>query len=121
MSDRVAGPFAIKADGKIYNGKGDFTYSGQRSVASGVPNTEHKIVGYREEPKTPFIEGQITDKGDLDVAALQNARNIEAVSLELANGKTFVLSQAHFAGESDITTAEAEIPVRWEGEEGNEV
>lgn len=119
--NRVSGPFTVKVDGQIQSGKGTFTYSGQQSVRSGVSNTQHNVAGFKEEPKIPFIEGAITDQGDLDIDALQGNITIENVSLELANGKTFVLSPAFFAGESDVSTEEGEIPVRWEGEEGNEV
>lgn len=117
--NRVAGPFYLKIDGKIYNGKGNFTFSGQKSTRSSIPDSKHDIVGYSEAPKTPFIEGVITDTGDLDVEnELWKKDGIEAVTLELANGKIFALSPAWFAGESDITTEMGEIPVRWEGKEG---
>ena len=44
------------------------------------------------------------------------------VTLDLAIGKTIVLSNAWFAGEGSVTTGEAEIAVRFESRhEGQEV
>ena len=118
MGNVTAGPFTLTVDGKVYNAKGSFTYSGQKSVRDALQNSKHDTIGYYSEPKTPFIEGVITDSGDLDEAALITGDNIEAIQLELANGKVFTLSDAWFAGESDITTEQGEIPVKWQGKAG---
>lgn len=119
MSNRRAGTLFVKVDGVQYDAKGEWTYNpGQPKRDSLVgPDQVH---GFKELPKVPFIEGAITDASSLDVAAFQNIDNA-TVTLQLANGKTFVLSEAWYCADGDITTEEAEIQVRFEGKRGEEI
>lgn len=118
-NQRRAGVVYFKADGQIYDAKGNFTYN------LGTPKREaiigaDVVHGYAEKIKVPFIEGEITDRGSLDVAAFQKLTNVTA-TLELANGKVVVLRNAWYAGEGDIKTEEANIAVRFEGLSAEEV
>lgn len=137
----TAGLIQLQVGGVIQDAKGAFRYG------LGVPQLKAhygptgELQGYSSVPTTAFIEGMITDRGTLDVAALMNLggvvggsmRNVAAavaslggsigrsgrvqltVTLSLANGKTIALSNAGWAGEGTGSTEEAEIPVRWEG------
>lgn len=71
------------------------------------------VHGYKETPQTPFIEGEITDRPDLKLADLTSIDNA-TVTLQLASGKTVVLSDAWYAGEGTGNTEEANIGVRFE-------
>lgn len=119
MADqRRAGAIQLQIDGEIHDCKGSFTYG------FGIPKREaivgpDRVHGYKETPQVAFIEGAITDRGDLDVKRMMNA-TAKTVTLKFANGKMFVLSDAWFAGDGQATTEEAEIEVRWEGIEGEE-
>jgi hypothetical protein len=114
MADqRRAGLIQLKVNGEIQDAKGTFTYN------LGLPKREaivgaDGIHGYKEVPQVPFIEGAITDRGTLDVAALAGGKGL-TVALSLSNGKDIVLGEAWWAGEGTVSTEEAEIPVRWEG------
>jgi len=113
MSNRLAGRFFFNVDGVQQDAKGQFTYqlSGENRTAIVGPDRVH---GFSAEVKVPFIEGKVTDRGSLDVAALQ-ALEDTTVTLELQNGKVIVLRDAWFAGEGNISTDNAEIDVRFEG------
>lgn len=116
--NRRAGTIYFKVDGAQYDAKGSFTYnlgSPKRETILGAD----RVHGYKEMPQAPFIEGEITDRGDLDVAALQ-AVDDATVTLELANGKTIILRNAWYAADGDIGTEDANIQVRFEGHQAEE-
>jgi len=111
-NNRRAGRIFVKVDGTQYDAKGDFTYG------LGLPKRESivgsdGVHGYKETPQVPFIEGAFTDSSSLDLATLQQIDNA-TVTLELANGKIVVLSNAWYASEGNVSTGEGEIPVRFE-------
>lgn len=114
-----AGKLYFKVNGTQYRAKGEFTYNlgvDKKSMIAGVDG----VHGYKSETVVPFIEGTITDGDDLDTKSL--AQMVDAtVTLELANGKTIALRGAVYAGDMDIKTGEAEIPVRFEGLSAEEV
>ena len=116
---RVSGLIYFKADGQQYKAKGNFTYN------LGLPKRESVIGadgfhGYKETPKAPFIEGEITDEASLDLAAFQNIVDA-TITLELANGKVFVLRNGFYAADGDAQTEDANVQVRFEGASGEEV
>lgn len=114
MSDqRRAGTIYIKVDGVQHDAKGSFTYNHGAERRSPILGSD-RVHGYAAAPQVPFIEGAITDGPNVDVPALK-AVDDATVTLELANGKTFVLRNAWYASEGNVTTEQGEIPVRWEG------
>lgn len=118
-TNRRGGIIFLKVDSVQYSAKGNFTYN------IGAPKREaivghDEVHGYKELPQVPFIEGEITDKDDMDLATLLNAKDA-TVTLELANGKVITLREAWFAGEGTGNTEEGNIPVRFEGLSGEEV
>jgi hypothetical protein len=115
---RRAGIVYLKANGVMLDAKGNFTYN------LGAPKREaivgHAVHGFKETVQVPFIEGEITDRGDLDLEALVKMENA-TITLELANGKVFALRDAWYAGEGTVGTEEANIQVRFEGLSGEEI
>ncbi|MCL1915670.1 MAG: phage tail tube protein [Desulfovibrionaceae bacterium] len=111
-NNRRAGRIYLKVDGALQDAKGSFSYNLGHDKRDALPGADG-IHGYRDTPQIPFIEGAITDRGDLDLEALVKGDNV-TVTLELVNGKVIVLANAWFAGEGTVTTEEAEIAVRWE-------
>ena len=111
-SHRRAGVIFFKVNGNQLDAKGNFTYNlgkGKREAIIGADG----VHGYKETPQTPFIEGEITDRPDLKLADLTSIDNA-TVTLQLASGKTVVLSDAWYAGEGTGNTEEANIGVRFE-------
>ena len=117
-NNRVSGALYFKIDGVQHRAQGNFTYN------LGRPKREAKlgpdgVHGYKSMPQVPFIEGEITDSSDLDVAELLDLED-STVTLELANGKTIVVRNAWQANEGNVGTEEANIAVRFEGMSGEE-
>jgi hypothetical protein len=120
MADqRRAGTIQLQVNGEIQDAVGSFSYNLGRPKREGMVGSDRPH-GYKENPQIPFIEGSIRDRGNLDVGALVSMTN-GTVNLLLANGKTIILRDAWFAGEGTASSEEAEIPVRWEGINAEEV
>ena len=119
MSQRRAGIIQLQVDGEIFDAKGNFTYNLGRPVREAIVgmDTTH---GFKETPQVAFIEGEITDRGDLDLASLITIDE-STVTLALNNGKTIALRDAWFAGEGTGNSEEANFPVRFEGVSAEEV
>ena len=114
-----AGKITLKTDGMVQDAKGSFTYNLGGDKRTAVAGAD-RIHGYSTAVQVPFIEGVVTDGGDVDLAALIGVTNA-TVTLDLDNGKTIVLREAWFAGEGNVTTEQGEIAVRWEGKSAVEI
>lgn len=120
MADqRRAGLIQLQANGEIHDAKGNFSYNLGEPKREAIVGADG-IHGYKEGPQVSFIEGAITDRGNLDLRALVKGRDL-TVTLSLPNGKVIVLRDAWYAGDGTASTEEAEIPVRWEGKGGEEI
>lgn len=120
MADqRRAGIIGLQINGEMQDAKGDFTYNVGAPKREAIIGSD-RVHGYKETPQVPFIEGAITDRGNLDLSALVNTRDA-TVTLTLANGKVIVLGEAWYAGDGNVGTGEAEIEVRFEGITGEEI
>jgi len=119
MSQRRAGIIQVAVNGEIYDAKGDFTYNLGANKREAILGAD-QVHGFKESVQAAYIEGEITDRGDLNVEALLNAEDV-TVTLRLANGKTIALTQGWYAGDGDIGTTEANIQVRFEGNKAEEI
>lgn len=118
-TNRRAGTIFFKADSTQYDAKGSFTYNLGADKREAIVGAD-KVHGFKETKQVAFIEGEITDRADLDVQKLLELDDV-TVTLELANGKTILLRNAWFAGDGNIGTEEANIAVRFEGQSAEEV
>lgn len=118
-NQRRAGLIQLQVNGEIHDARGSFSYNLGRPKRDAMIGAD-RVHGYKETPQIAFIEGAITDRGSLDVAALAAGRDL-TVTLSLGNGKVIVLRDAWFAGEGTASSEEAEIPVRWEGANAEEI
>lgn len=118
-SQRRGGTIQFNVNGVLYDAKGAFSYSLGRPKRDAVlgSDTAH---GYTEKPQIAYIEGKITDRGDLDLDALVQMTGA-TVTLQLANNKVVALRDAWYAGEGTGNTEEGEIDVRFEGISAEEV
>lgn len=119
MTQAVGGIITVRANGAQLRAKGSWSYNLGRPMREAIVGADG-VHGYKETPRAAFVEGATTDRGDLDLSALQGLRDA-TVTLDLANGKTVVLSQAWFAGEGTATTEEGEVQVRFEGVQAEEL
>lgn len=116
---RVGGIIFVKADGVQYKAKGSWTYNLGKLKNEGIAGVDG-VHGYKSMPQVPFIEGTITDSGDMSLEKLLDIKDA-TITLELANNKVITLSKAWFAGEGDVSTEEGEIAARFEGMDADEV
>lgn len=119
MSNRRSGLLEVKVDGVIYDVKGNWTYNLGAPKRDAIVGQD-RVHGYKELPQVPFIEGEITDASNLDVAKLLLTDNA-TITLNIANGKVIELRQAWYAGEGSIGTEEANIQIRFEGIDAEEI
>jgi predicted heme/steroid binding protein len=117
--NRRAGIIYVKVDGQIYDAKGNFTYNLGRPKREGIAGAD-TVHGFKETPQVPFIEGEFTDKNDLDLNKLLTIED-STITLELNNGKTVVLKNAWYAADGDVGTEEGNIQVRFEGKQADEI
>ncbi len=118
-NQRVAGLIQLQTNGEVLRAKGAFSYNLGKPMREAVVGRDG-VHGYKETPQVAFIEGAITDAGDLNLASLATMRDA-TVNLKLGNGKMVVLNAAWFAGEGSGSTEEGEVAVRWEGVSAEEV
>ena len=114
MSQRRGGIIQLQTQGEVMDAKGSFSYNLGREKRESIVGAD-RIHGYKAMPQVGFIEGEITDRGTLDLAKLVEGEKV-TVTLGLANGKVIVLRNAFFAAEGTGNTEEGNIGVRWEGE-----
>ena len=120
MADqRRAGMIQVKVAGEVQDAKGNWSYNLGKPKRETIAGTD-SIHGYKEAPQAAFIEGAVTDKGTLDLAALATGKDVTVI-LTLGNGKVIALRDAWFAGDGNASTEEAEIAVRWEGKSAEEI
>ena len=115
----ISGIIEFKVNGVIENAKGSFKYNLGKLKSEMIVGAD-RVHGHKSMPQVPYIEGEITDRGALDVEAFV-AINNATVTLSLANGKVIVLKEAVYASDGDIETEEANIQVRFEGMGAEEV
>lgn len=109
---RRGGIINVQADGVSYDAKGNFTYNLGIPKREAIPGADG-MHGFKETPQVAFIEGEITDRSDLKLADLAKMQNA-TVTLELANGKTIMLSQAYFAADGTGNSDEGNVGFRFE-------
>lgn len=119
MAQRRAGMIQLTIGGVQHDAKGNFSYNLGRPVREAVVGAD-SVHGYMEKPQVAFIEGEITDRGTLDLAALVETKDT-TVALVLGNDKVIMLRDAWFAGEGTGNSEEGNIAVRFEGKSADEV
>lgn len=112
---RVGGIIQFKIDGTQYAAKGEFSYGYGYETRTSV-NGVDRIHGFRTEVVPPFVEGEITDTGDISLEAIAGLTDA-TITLELGNGKIFALYHAFSVNPDGMVgnTDESNIAVRFEG------
>ena len=118
-ANRRAGVLYLRIDGVQYDARGSYTYSLGPPKREAIVGADG-VHGYREMPQVPYVEGEITDARDLDVAALQGLTE-STLTLELASGKSVVLRDAWYAADGTVTTEQGAVQVRFEGLSAEEI
>lgn len=110
---RVGGLLTIAVNGQRLLVRGNWTYSIGESTRETITGADGPH-GYKEMPRASFIEGEITDRQDVDMRALARTSGA-TVTGQLANGKVIALRDAWAAGDWVGNTEEGNVTVRFEG------
>lgn len=116
---RRGGIIQFQVNGVLHEAKGNFTYNLGRPKREALVGSD-TVHGYTEKPQPAFIEGEITDRSELDLDALVRVTNA-TVTLVLAVGKVISLGGAWYAGEGTGNSDEGNIGVRYEGVSAEEI
>jgi len=116
---RIAGVAYVFVDGRQYPLRGGLTISIDTLERTGVAGQDG-VHGFTETPRVPWIEGDISDLGELSLVALQAMCDV-TVTAELANGKVYVLRNAWTATAREFDAAEGQATVRFEGMSAEEM
>lgn len=117
--NRLGGTIFLSIGGERQGCKGNFSYnigSPKRDPIIGAS----EVQGYSEKTQVPMIEGEITDRPDLTLKDILEFDG-DTVTLELANGKVIMLSEAWYAGEGNVSTEEGAIAVLIHARRGEEL
>ncbi len=118
-NQRRAGIIQFNINGELYDAKGSFSYNLGRAKREAIIGAD-TVHGFMEKPQVAFIEGEITDRGNLDLNALVSMTGATA-TLQLANGKVVALRDAWYAGDGTGHSDEGNIDVRFEGASAEEI
>lgn len=118
MAQRVGGTISFSVNGERHLAKGSWTYHLGTPKREAVVGAD-EVHGFKETQQVPFIEGEITDRANLDLKAFMEMSDATA-TLELANGKSINLYDAYNASDGTASSEEGAIPVRFEGKTAEE-
>jgi hypothetical protein len=111
--NRVGGVLAFTIDGVSYSARGNFKVTPgtvKREAVTGQDGPH----GYTEMPITPSIEGEFTTRQGLSLTALEGIVD-STITAQLANGTTYVLSQAWTESAFEVETAEGKFGAKFYG------
>ena len=120
MTLRVAGAIEVKTDGGLMEAKGQWSYNLGHPKREPIFGANLKVIRYKETAQEPYIEGEIQDSEELDIAALVQMKN-KTVTLSLKNGKTISLKNAFYSGEGTVACEEGTVPVKFTGTDAEEI
>jgi hypothetical protein len=112
-SQAIGGTAFLKVDGAQVQLRGNFKVMPNLTENTGVAGADG-IHGYTQKYVMPAIEADISDSGGLSVTALQNITS-STITLELVNGKQYVLANAWYSGQATLDAVVGQVPVRFEG------
>ena len=113
-SNAIGGIAFIKVDGTQYQLRGNFKVAPGNVERTEVVGGDGTLHGYTQAGKAPYIAGDLSDSGGLSVQALQNITN-STITLELINGKTYILTNAFHAPQNELDVMTATLSVKFFG------
>lgn len=116
----IAGIIEVKINGEVQQAKGNWTYNLGKPKVEPVLGADNSVHGFMGKTQAARIEGEITDRQDLDMEALVQLRGA-TVTLSLSNEKVIVLKGAAYTGDGDAQTEEGNIQAVFHGTSAEEV
>ena len=113
MGNRVGGVLNITADGLQLDARGNFSVMASRVKRDGVAGVD-KVHGFTEAVVVPSIKGDLTTMPGTSLVELEAIVNA-TVQISLANGRTYVLTQAWTTAAFEINAAEGRFGIEFQG------
>jgi hypothetical protein len=117
--NRIGGVLSIRVDGKQYEARGNFQVTPSTVKRTGVAGQDF-VHGYIEEPIVPSIKGDFSIGNQLSMVELEAITNA-TVQVNLANGNTYVLSEAWTTSAFMIDAHDGKVEVTFEGKTCDEI
>jgi hypothetical protein len=111
--NRIGGVLSLRVDGNQYEARGSFQVTPGTVRRTGVAGQDF-VHGYIEEPIVPQIKGDISIGNSLSVEALEQITD-STVQVALANGRTYVLTDAWVTAAFVIDAHDGKVEVTFEG------
>lgn len=112
-AQRIGGIAYFKIDGAQFSIRGKFEVMPMTTKKTAVTGQDG-VQGFTEMPVAPGFKGTITDLGGVSVQQLQNLED-STMTLEQANGKTWVLRDGWLEGEVSVNTEEGSYDAEFRG------
>lgn len=118
-NNRVAGVAYLAVNGTQYPIRGKWKHNILPTKREGIVGQDG-VHGYKEMPRQPMMQGDVTDLGSISLEELHRITDA-TITLELANGKVYILRNAWMAEESEVDTEEGQFQLTFQGLSGDEV
>lgn len=112
-TNRIGGVLSIRVDGKQYEARGNFSVTPSTVKRTGIAGQDF-VHGYIEEPIVPSIKGDLSIGNQLSMQELE-AITQATVQCRLANGVTYVLTEAWTTSAFSIDAHDGKVEVTFEG------
>lgn len=119
-NNKVGGICYVKINEVQYPLRGNLKYAPGRRESEEVVGQDGEVHGFKVTGKAPYIEMDVTDRGNMSVALLNDLEGA-TVTAEMNNGKVFVLKNAKQMNHIEVDASEGQFTVRFVGTEGREV
>lgn len=119
MPQPIAGTAYIRVDGTQYDLRGNCTVNIAAFTREGVAGLD-RVHGYTQKPTIPYFEMELSDSPNLSLETIHGITGA-TITLELINGKTYVLRQAWCANNPELKIDDGMFQVRFEGMSGEEI
>ena len=113
MGQRIGGILFLTIDGTQYAARGNFSVMPSTVKREGIAGQDY-VHGYTEKPVVPSIKGDLSTVPGLSLEGLEGITN-STIMCQLANGTTYVLSQAWTVSAFEIDSTEGKVGVEFEG------
>jgi len=111
---RIAGVVYFKIDGEQLECTGSLQVPLNTKVRETVMG-QTKIAGFKETLRPGFISGAFAFDAEFPIEKVTDGEDL-TITAELANGKTYVLSNAVLVDESDVANDDGTVEMRFEGD-----
>ena len=112
-TNRIGGTLSLSYDGNILEARGNFTVTGPSVKREGVAGLDG-VHGFVEVPIVPSIKGDCSIGNQLSIVQLEAVTNA-TVLISLANGMSYMLSNAWVTSAFSIDGHEGKVGVEFQG------